>query len=131
MRALLVVGTVCLLAPAAHADRELCARGAVHRGPALDLDVKNADVHDVYRLLADVGRVNLVIAADVDAKVTLRLRRVAWQQAACTIAAVHRLAITVDGDVLLVRRRAAVEAQRRSSIGAPSSTNASEAEFRQ
>lgn len=107
MRALLVVGTLSLAVAPAHADRELCARGAVHRGPAIDLDVKAADVHDVYRLLADVGRVNLVIADDVDAKVTLRLRRVPWQQVACTIAAVHALVITVDGNVLLVRRRPA------------------------
>lgn len=105
MRALVLLG---MLSGLAHAeDRELCAKGAVHRGPALDLDVKGADVHDVYRLLSDVGRVNIVIADDVRAKVTLRLKRVAWQQVACTIAAMHRLQITVDGNILLVRPRAA------------------------
>ena len=103
MRALAIV---LALASTAHAD-ELCTRGAVYRGPALDLDVKAADVHDVYRLLSDVGRVNIVIADDVRAKITLRLRRVPWQQVACTIAAVHKLEILVDGNVLLVRSRAA------------------------
>lgn len=99
---LLVLGTV------AHADeRELCVKGTVYRGPALDLDVKAADIHDVYRLLSDVGRVNIVIGDGVRARVTLRLKRVAWQQVACTIAAVHRLQILVDGNVLLVRPRAA------------------------
>ena len=105
MRALAVLIALCGVV---HADeRELCTKNAIHRGPALDLDVKRADVHDVYRLLSDVGRVNIVIADDVRAKVTLRLKRVAWQQVACTIAAVHRLQILVDGNVLLVRPRAA------------------------
>jgi type IV pilus assembly protein PilQ len=107
MRALVIL-VVLVAGDLAHAEqRELCTKGAVYRGPALDLDVKGADVHDVYRLLSDVGRVNIVIADGVRAKVTLRLKRVAWQQVACTIAAVHRLQIIVDGNVLLVRPRAA------------------------
>ena len=110
MRALVILVVLCgvALSSIARADeRELCTKQGVYRGPALDLDVKDADVHDVYRLLSDVGRVNIVIADDVRAKVTLRLKRVAWQQVACTIAAVHRLQILVDGNVLLVRPRAA------------------------
>jgi type II secretory pathway component HofQ len=105
MRALVVL--IALFGVAHAEERELCTKTAVYRGPALDLDVKAADVHDVYRLLSDVGRVNIVIADNVRAKVTLRLKRVAWQQVACTIAAVHNLQIIVDGNVLLVRARAA------------------------
>jgi type IV pilus assembly protein PilQ len=105
VRALVIL---VVLGGLAHAEeRELCTKTTVYRGPAMDLDVKAADVHDVYRLLSDVGRVNIVIADNVRAKVTLRLKRVAWQQIACTIAAVHRLQIIVDGNVLLVRPRAA------------------------
>jgi type II secretory pathway component HofQ len=100
VRALVVL---LLLAGTANAERELCTRGTVFRGPAIDLDVKDADIHDVYRLLSDVGRVNIVISGDVKAKVTLRLKRVAWQQVACAIAGVHKLQILVNGNVLLVR----------------------------
>ena len=105
MRVLAIASLLCLAAPVAAGERELCTRGAIHRGPAVDLDLKSADIHDVYRLLSDVGRVNIVIADDVRAKVTLRLKRVAWQQVACTIAAVHKLQILVDGNVLMVRSR--------------------------
>ena len=103
MRALAIV---VLLGGTAYAEpeRDFCEK-KIYRGPSLDLDVKAADVHDVYRLLSDVGRVNVVIADDVRAKVTLRLKRVPWQQIACTIAAVHKLQILVDGNVLLVRRQ--------------------------
>ncbi|HET7501211.1 MAG TPA: hypothetical protein VFK02_09420 [Kofleriaceae bacterium] len=107
MRALLVVVSM-LAAGLAHADdrepagRDLCARGARHHGAPIDLDVRGADLHDVLRLIADVGHVNLVVPDDVAGKVTLKLLHVAWDAAACAVAAVHHLAITVDGNILLV-----------------------------
>jgi type IV pilus assembly protein PilQ len=100
-----LVALACVLAAApaaAHAERDLCGRNAVYRGSTIDLDVKNADIHDVFRLLSDVGRVNVVVPDDVSGKVTLRLKRVPWDQVACTVAAVHQLTITIDGNVLLV-----------------------------
>lgn len=114
--------------PAA-AERELCAPGARLRGAPVDLDLKAADVRDVFRLLSDVGKVNLVVPDDVQGRVTLRLRRVPWDQAACTIAAVHHLRITVNGNVLMVTRQR--PGQERSGSGWPASTNASDTEFRQ
>ncbi len=102
LRVLLVAA---ILAPGvARADRELCARDVPHHGAPIDLDVKNADVHDVLRLLADVGHVNLVVSDDVSGKVTLRLKHVAWDLAACTVAQVHHLRVTVQDNILLVRR---------------------------
>jgi type IV pilus assembly protein PilQ len=106
MRALLIAVGLVASTPAL-ADRELCAPGARFRGAPLDLDVKGADLHEVYRLLGDVGKVNIVLPDDVTGKVTLRLKRVPWDQIACTVAAVHRLQITVNGNVLLVTRRPA------------------------
>jgi len=100
----------------AHADRDLCARGARHRGAPVDLDLKGADVHDVYRLLGDVGRVNIVLPDDVTGKVSLRLRRVPWDQAACVVAAVHDLEIAVDGNVLVITKRR--PAERRAALPA-------------
>ena len=102
MRALAIV---LLLAGTASADRDLCAPGAKWRGATVDLDVKAADIHDVLRLLADVGKVNLVISDDVAGKVTLRLKRVPWDQIACTVAAVHRLQIHVQDNILMVSKR--------------------------
>lgn len=100
---LLVVLT--LLAGTAAAGHDLCARGAPHHGAPIDLDLERADVHDVLRLLADVGHVNLVVSDDVAGKVTLKLKRVAWDLAACTVAEVHHLDVTVQDNVLLVTKR--------------------------
>jgi type IV pilus assembly protein PilQ len=102
LRALAVVAF--LVPGLAHADRDLCAPGAKHHGATIDLDLVRADVHDVLRLLADVGRVNLVVGDDVDGKVTLRVRGIPWDAAACTVAAVHHLTITVQDNILLVRK---------------------------
>src|SRR5262245_57610085 len=101
LRALAVVS---LLASTAHAERRMCGPGAKYHGAPLDLDVKDADIHDVYRLLADVGNINIVVADNVQGKVTLRLKRVAWDLVACTIASVHKLEVTVHDNVVLVRK---------------------------
>jgi len=101
---LVVLGMLVTASPA-FGDRDLCARGTKYRGAALDLDVKEADIKDVFRLLADVGKVNLVVPDDVAGKVTLKLARVPWDQIACTVAAVHKLTITVQGTILMVERK--------------------------
>ncbi|MBL0216010.1 MAG: hypothetical protein IPQ07_19285 [Myxococcales bacterium] len=106
MRALpIVMMTVLGAAGTAVADRELCAPGAKFHGAALDLDVKNADIKDVFRLLADVGKVNLVMADTVNGKVTLRLKRVPWDQIACSVAALNKLRIVVQDSILMIERR--------------------------
>ena len=93
-----------VLAPVtAYAERPLCRPGAKYHGRTVDLDVKDADVHDVMRLLADVGNVNIVVADSVRAKVTLRLKKVAWDLVTCTIASVHKLDVTVHDNVVLVK----------------------------
>jgi type II secretory pathway component HofQ len=83
----------------------LCTRGVAHHGAPIDLDVKDADIHDVFRLLADVGHVNLVVSDEVTGKITLRLKHVAWDAAACTIADMKHLDITVQDNILLVKPR--------------------------
>jgi type IV pilus assembly protein PilQ len=102
MRALLVVA---LIVPAtARADRDLCGAQAKHHGALIDLDLVRADLRDVLRLLTDVGRTNLVVGDKVDGTVTLRLKRVPWDAAVCTIAAVHHLTVTVQDNILLVMK---------------------------
>jgi type IV pilus assembly protein PilQ len=96
---------VAILAPQAHAERPLCRPGTKYHGAKLDLDVKDADIHDVMRLLSDVGNVNIVVADTVKGRVTLRLKKVAWDLVACTIAALHKLDVTVHDNVVLVKKR--------------------------
>ncbi len=46
----------------------------------IDIDLKEADVLDVLRLLAEVGGFNLVADPDVSCSCTLKLTRVPWPQ---------------------------------------------------
>lgn len=64
--------------------------------------MKSADLHDVLRLVADVGRVNLVVADDVRGTITLRLRGVPWDQALDVVARAKGLAVERDGAILFV-----------------------------
>ena len=92
---------LCLLVSTAHAG-DLCPPGAKHHGKTIDLDLQHAEVHDVLRLLAETANVNLVVSDEVAGKVTLHLKQVAWDAAACTVAALYHLRITLDDNILLV-----------------------------
>ncbi len=50
------------------------------RETRIDIDVKEADVLDLLRLLAEIGDFNLVADPDVSCHVTLRLVSVPWPQ---------------------------------------------------
>ncbi|MFT3697288.1 MAG: hypothetical protein QM831_29365 [Kofleriaceae bacterium] len=88
-----------LFVGSAHAG-DLCARE--HHGTAIDLDVKDADIRDVFRLLADTAHVNLVVGDTVSGRVTMKVKRVAWDAAACTIAKLHHLSMDVSDGILLI-----------------------------
>ena len=54
-------------------------------GETVDLDFKDADIHHIMRLLSDVGSVNIVIPDHIRARVTIRMKGVAWNRAMETI----------------------------------------------
>ncbi len=70
--------------------------------PRIDLDVRDADVHDVLRLIAEVGRINLVVADGVKGRVTVKLRNVPWTDALAVVLRTHGLGQEREGGVLLV-----------------------------
>lgn len=82
----------------------LCASVAARPAPEprIDLDVRDADVHDVLRLLAETGRVNLVVADAVRGRVTVKLRNVPWTAALEVVLRSHALGHERDGNILLV-----------------------------
>jgi type IV pilus assembly protein PilQ len=80
------------------------ASQARYRGSPIDLDLKDADLHNVFRLLAEAGGANLVVADDVRGTLTLRLRGVPWDQALHTVARMKRLRVERQGDVFVITR---------------------------
>jgi type IV pilus assembly protein PilQ len=53
----------------------------VYTGQKLSLDFKDADIKNVFRLLAEVSGLNIVVTDEVNKKVTVRLVEVPWDQA--------------------------------------------------
>ena len=52
-----------------------------YTGQKLSLDFKDADIKNVFRLLAEVSGLNIVVTDEVNKRVTLRLIDVPWDQA--------------------------------------------------
>jgi type IV pilus assembly protein PilQ len=84
-------------------------------GRRIDLDFKDADVHNILRLLADVGRVNIVTADDVSGNVTIRMRNVPWDQALDVVLEDARLGALVEGNVIKIAPLGTIQA-RQSAI---------------
>src|SRR5687767_7932460 len=78
------------------------ALAAPPEGARITLDVVKADLHNVLRMLADKGRLNLVVDDEVQGTVTLRLRNVPWKQALDTVLASHGLGRELRGNILRV-----------------------------
>jgi hypothetical protein len=83
--------------------RDDAPAGPRFHGAPVDLDLKGADIHDALRLLAEVGRVNIVVAGEVNGTVTMKLKRVPWDQALDVIVKARGLTIEREGNVVLVR----------------------------
>ena len=76
---------------------------ARYRGAPVDLDLKGAELANVFRLLSDVGHVNIVVSGDVTGTITLRLKHVPWDQALEVVARARDLDLEYDGNVIVVR----------------------------
>lgn len=91
-------------------------RRRAFRGRRIDLDLKDADVHDALRLLADVGRVNIVVADNVSGTVTIRMRNVPWDQALSVVLQSKTLGMVRQGNMIRVAPLAELEKERDMEI---------------
>ncbi len=85
-------------------------------GRKIDLDFKDADIHNILRLLSDVGHVNIVTADDVSGSVTIRMRNVPWDQALDVILMAKKLGMVRDGNLIRVAPLATLEKEREMEI---------------
>ena len=92
------------------------ARG--YSGRRIDLDLKDADIHNILRLLADVGRVNIVTADDVAGNVTIRMKNVPWDQALDVVLQAKALGMIRAGNLIRVAPLALLQKERELRIAA-------------
>jgi type IV pilus secretin PilQ/predicted competence protein len=76
--------------------------GRLYYGQPISLDLKDADIHNVLRLIAEVSNLNVVATDDVKGQITLRLFDVPWDQALDIILQVMNLESVQEGNVLRI-----------------------------
>ena len=87
-----------------------------YSGRRIDLDFKDADIHNILRLLSEVGGVNVVTADNVGGTVTIRMRDVPWDQALDVVLQAKSLGMIRQGNLLRVAPLAQLEQEREAAI---------------
>ncbi|RMG12126.1 MAG: type IV pilus secretin family protein [Deltaproteobacteria bacterium] len=108
----------------------LATEGAVHvttsgerqrpryRGKRINLDLKEMDIHNVLRLIAEVSKRNIVVSDDVKGTVTLRLRNVPWDQALDIVLRSKGLDKEVVGNIIRIAPADVLEKEREQRVKA-------------
>jgi type IV pilus assembly protein PilQ len=97
---------------AASPKEEPTVEGKKYIGQKLSLDFKDADIKNVFRLLAEVSGKNIVVTDDVNRKVTLRLVEVPWDQAMDLLITTNGLGKDETGNVIRISTTTRLEADR-------------------
>ncbi len=87
-----------------------------YTGHRIDLDFKDAYIHEILRLLADVGHVNIVTADNVTGNVTIRMRNVPWDQALDVVLQAKGLGMVRQGNMIRVAPLADLNKERELAI---------------
>ena len=87
-----------------------------YSGRRVDLDFKDADLHNILRLLADVGKVNIVIADDVAGAVTIKMKNVPWDEALDVILKAKGLDKVRSGNLIRVDKADVLDKEREQAI---------------
>jgi type IV pilus assembly protein PilQ len=126
VRRICLGGLLLLVASALPPAGPVSARTDARAARRISLDLQDADVLGVLRLLGEVNGINVAATDDVKGKITLHLNRVPWDQALALVLRLGRLEASHDGDVLRVTTaarlgeerealRTAAEAERRAA----------------
>jgi type IV pilus assembly protein PilQ len=76
-----------------------------YTGQKISLDLHNAELGDVLRLIAEISGLNVIASPEVQGTVTMRLVEVPWDQALEAILKLHGLTQERQGNVILIAPR--------------------------
>jgi type IV pilus assembly protein PilQ len=89
-----------------------------YNGRRIDIDLKDADIHNVLRLLADTGHVNVVTADDVTGAITIRMHNVPWDQVLDVVLQAKGLGMVRQGNLIRVAPLAQLQKERELKLAA-------------
>lgn len=87
-------------------------------GQRISLDFKDADLQNVFRIIAEVSNLNIITSDDVRGKVTLRLINVPWDQALDLVLQAKSLGARQEGNVIRIAPLASLRTEERARLDA-------------
>ncbi len=89
-----------------HPEAQASASGGRNRsryqGKRISLDFKDADIHNILRLISEVARLNIITSDEVKGKITVTMRNVPWDQALDIILKTKKLGKVQHGNIIRV-----------------------------
>jgi type IV pilus assembly protein PilQ len=73
-----------------------------YTGKRISLDFKDADIHNILRLISEVSKLNIITSDDVSGKITVTMRNVPWDQALDIILKTKKLGKVRHGNIIRV-----------------------------
>lgn len=89
-----------------------------YAGKKIDLDMMDASISDVLRLLAEVSNVNIIASDEVRGTISLRLKNVPWEQAFDIILKAKELDKSIEGNVIRVAPATKLRQEREALLAA-------------
>ena len=77
-------------------------QAGIYTGRKISLDFKDADIHNILRLVAEISNLNIIAGDDVKGKMSLRLVDVPWDQAFDIILKTNGLGKVQEGNVVRI-----------------------------
>lgn len=88
------------------------------KGRSINIDLVSANIHNVFRLISNVGKVNVVTSDDVEGTVTVRLIEVPWDQALAAVLQSKSLGAVQYGNILRVAPIETIRKEREDAAAA-------------
>ena len=89
-----------------------------YTGQKLSFDFKDADIKNIFRLFAEISGLNIIVTADVNRKVTLRLVEVPWDQALDLLINTNGLGKEQIGNVVRISTAGTLKTERDAVVAA-------------
>jgi len=91
---------------------------ATYTGQKISLDLHQAEIGDMLRLIAEASGLNIIASPEVQGTVTARMVDVPWDQALAVLLKLHALAQERYGNVILIAPLHRMTAQRQERLQA-------------
>ena len=116
MRFVAVAAAFVVCAPVLWSPPVQAQARARDNGKTITLDLQQAELSNVIRLIGDVSAKNIVVAEEVKGKVTLKLKNVGWRQALDVILKSGGYGYVEEDNILWVASQARIDGDEQAAL---------------